>query len=138
MKKKKRPITLLEIMIVIFLIGIIGSVIGYNMKGSMDKGKAFKTEHAMKQIEDILLLQVSDKAPIETILANPSHYLKTSGMVKDPNGMLKDGWGQPFEIRLTRSGTFKVSSSALLKYKNKQRPKNTPEIVEKDDDNEDD
>ena len=46
--QKKRALTLLEIMIVIVLIGIIGSVIGVNMKGSLDAGKAFKsdTSHA--------------------------------------------------------------------------------------------
>ena len=52
---KKRSVTLLEMMIVITLIGLIASVIGYNMKGSLDRGKAFKTEESQKQIKDILL-----------------------------------------------------------------------------------
>ena len=32
--KRKSTITLLEVMIVVLLIGIIGSVLGFNMKGS--------------------------------------------------------------------------------------------------------
>ena len=39
--RKKRAITLLEIMIVILLIGLIGGVVSYNLKGTLDKGKAF-------------------------------------------------------------------------------------------------
>ena len=45
-KKKQYALTLIEIMIVIVLIGLIGSVIGANMKGSLDEGKAFKTKYA--------------------------------------------------------------------------------------------
>ena len=33
---KKRPITLLEIMIVIFLIGVVGSIVGVNIKKSLE------------------------------------------------------------------------------------------------------
>ncbi len=51
--------TLLEIMIVIVLIGLIGSVIGFNMKGSLDEGRAFKTRQAQEQIQDILMLEVA-------------------------------------------------------------------------------
>ena len=65
MKCKKRYITLLEIMIVIFLIGIIGSVIGYNMKGSIDKGKVFRTQESIKQVHDILLLEIAEGASID-------------------------------------------------------------------------
>ena len=49
MKKKKRSMTLLEVMIVIFIIGIIGSIVGYNMKGSMEKARAFKRVRGSKK-----------------------------------------------------------------------------------------
>ena len=58
-KKKQRPMTLLEIMIVIFIIGIIGSVIGYNMKGSLEEGKAFKTQEGIKQLYEIFHLEMA-------------------------------------------------------------------------------
>ena len=53
LKKSKKAMTLLEVMIVIFIIGIISSVIGYNMKGSLEKAKAFKTEIHKIQGEEI-------------------------------------------------------------------------------------
>lgn len=98
-KHKKRAFTLLEIMIVIFLIGIIGSVIGINMKGSMDKGKAFKTEQAMKQIHDILLVEADMRSvPLSEVADHPEQYLEDSGLVRNAADLVKDGWGNPFDI----------------------------------------
>lgn len=120
MKNKKRSITLLEIMIVIFLIGLIGSVIGFNMKGSMDKGRAFKTQRAREQILDILELQLSDSGvTVDKLVEDPAKYLKASGMVKNPDALLKDGWGQNFEI-IQRKNGIKVYSKKLEAYEKKE------------------
>lgn len=102
---KKRYITLLEIMIVILLIGIITSVVGYNVKGSLEKGKIFKTEQAQKQIRDILLLEVANGTEIEKVVEGHRKYLKDSGLIKDVDQMLKDGWNNPFEIKVSRDRT---------------------------------
>lgn len=127
MKKiQKKPLTLLEIMIVIFLIGIIGSAIGYNMKGSMDKGRAFKSERAKEQIEDILQLQLSEGiATCQEIVEDPQFYIKRSGMAKNPDALLKDGWGVPFTIEATQDGYgFKIHSKKLKTYHDAQNKKN--------------
>ncbi len=97
-RKKKSLLTLLEVMIVIFLIGLIGSVIGYNMKGGLDKGKVFKSEQAAAKIRDILLMAVSEGAPIADVQKNPQQYLEDSGLCKDADKLLKDGWGKDFVI----------------------------------------
>jgi type II secretory pathway pseudopilin PulG len=100
-KKKKGAITLLEIMIVIFLIGLIGSVIGVNMKGSMDKGRAFKTKQAAQRIHDILLLSIAEGTETpESATQHPEEVLTASGMVKDAQQMVKDGWGKRFDFNL--------------------------------------
>jgi len=127
---KKRHITLIEIMIVILLIGIITSVVGYNVKGSLEKGKIFKTEHAQSQIRDLLLLEVARGTNIEEVVKNYRRYLKESGMTKDLKAILKDGWGDYFEIKLVDNKTdIKVISKNLDKYnKNKEHNK----IDEKD------
>lgn len=96
--KKKQALTLLEIMIVIVLIGLIGSVLGFSMKGSLEKGKVFKTERAIQLIEDTLMLEVAKGTPISDVLANKEAYLQNSGMVKKASNILKDGWGEPFDI----------------------------------------
>ena len=117
-RKRKHPLTLIEIMIVIFLIGLIGSVIGYNMKGSLDQGKAFKTEKAIDQIHDILMLEVAKGQPIELVVANPEEFIANSGLVNNPKKLLQDGWGTPLTIRTIRNGTdISIQSENYKNYK---------------------
>ena len=120
--RKKRTLTLMEIMIVIVLIGLIGSVIGYNMKGSLDEGRAFKTRQAMEQIEDILMLEVARGATIDEVINEKEKYLANSGLVKDPDSFLKDGWHQDFEIKKEGDG-IEISSSRLKAYERKKAQK---------------
>jgi type II secretory pathway pseudopilin PulG len=123
MKRRKKPLTLLEIMIVIFLIGLIGSVIGYNMKGSLDEGKAFKSEQGMAQIRDILLLEVAKGKPREDVINNAEKYLKRSGIVKDVSKMIKDGWGEKFKIQPSGNSDIKVVSEKYTKFKQAKNKK---------------
>lgn len=124
---KKRAISLLEIMIVIFLIALIGGVVGYNMKGSMDKGKAFKTKEAMSRVKEILYLVASEnQLSLEEVVNNKEENLRKSGMVKNPSELLKDGWGNPFKIeveyqgrRNNREGKIVISSVAYDTYNQK-------------------
>ena len=120
--RKKRSFTLLEIMIVIFLIGLIGSVIGYNVKGSLDEGRAFRTEQGASQIKDVLLLEVAKGYSVEQVIAQKEAFLQSSGLVKDIKKLLKDGWSQPYEIVSNRYGTdIVVRSSKLKAYKDKKK-----------------
>src|SRR5271169_624785 len=100
MKRKKRALTLLEIMIVIFLITLITGTIGYSMRGTLDKGRAFRTKQGMEQLHDLLLicLAETEKGTAEDIAKNPLVYLKELGLAKDPENLVKDGWKQDFEI----------------------------------------
>jgi len=121
MKKRKQPITLIEIMIVIFLIGLIGSVLGYNMKGSLEEGKAFKTEQASLQIRDLLLLEAAKGTPLTTVVANPKLYLSRSGFVKNVEKLLEDGWGGAYEITASsRERDIRVISRNLERYNAKK------------------
>ena len=114
-KVKRKAMTLLEIMIVIFLIGLIGSVIGYNMKGSLDKGKMFKTEKGAEQIRDILMLEVAQGASPEVVVKEHARILRDSGLFKDVDKILKDGWNQPYDIGLDDDGEIYVRSSRQTK-----------------------
>lgn len=124
-KKKKRPLTLLEIMIVIVLIGLIGSVIGVNMKGSLEEGKAFKSTQARDQIKDILMLEVAQGASIDEVVTDPEKYLENSGLVKKPSAFIKDGWGERFEIKAAgnSNGNIIVKSARLKAYERKKAEK---------------
>ncbi|MCB1080540.1 MAG: hypothetical protein AB7N99_01630 [Simkaniaceae bacterium] len=98
--KKKYTMTLLEIMIVIFIIGIIGSVIGYNMRGSLDQGKAFKTKEAARKLYEIVLLEEANGNRVPQDANNPYEAIKNtlnqSDLVRRSKDLLEDGWGNPF------------------------------------------
>jgi len=111
---KKRSITLLEIMIVIFLIAMIGGAIGYNMKGSLDKGRAFKTKQSQAQIVDILTLE---EANGKTFNGNAKEILEGSGLVKNVKKLIEDGWGNEMTVTKDQAtGQFSVISERLLAY----------------------
>jgi len=119
-KAKKRPFSLLEIMIVIFLIGLIGGTIGYNMKGSLDKGREFKTRESIRQVTDILLLQIAEGADMDDVVKKPEKFLKESGLVKDPSKLLLDGWGSKIEVSID-DGELVVTSKNLNRLKDKKK-----------------
>jgi type II secretory pathway pseudopilin PulG len=121
---KKRYITLLDIMIVILLIGIITSVVGYNVKGSLEKGKIFKTEQAQKQIRDILLLEVAKGNDIDEVVKNHRKHLKDSGLIRDVKQMLKDGWGKEFLISASKDKSDIDVISPTYKKSSKDNDKN--------------
>ena len=95
---KKRALTLIEIMIVILLITLIGGAVGYNVKGSLKKGRDFKTEQAKAQLEDIFELCVQEGKDPRKIVEKPIEFLTESGLAKDPKKLLQDGNGRDFKI----------------------------------------
>ena len=125
MKRKKRSITLMEIMIVILLIGVISSVVGYNMKGSLDKGKAFKSKQGAAKIKEILEFEVIDKGlafkDFVGTKTDPEKYvdhLLASGLFKEKKDCL-DGWGNPYVVTIEKKADGEelvVESLALQKY----------------------
>lgn len=122
MLKKKHSITLLEIMIVIFLIGIIGSAIGYSVKGSLEEGKVFRTEQGAAKIKDILMMESSYGVPLVDVVAEAEAYLKHSGLIKDAKALLKDGWGEPYKIS-EYQGNVIVSSERLTRFHERKKQK---------------
>ncbi len=128
-RKIKRAITLLEVMIVVLLIGIIGSVLGYNMKGSLDEGKAFKSREGARQVRDILLMQVQDEDKLKKLVENNNlkeigEVLLDSGLVADPQKLLVDGWDVPYTFKVVDdNGVFdlKVSSNKLEAHEAKKK-----------------
>lgn len=122
-RKKKQAITLLEIMIVIFLIGLIGGVIGYNVKGSLEEGKAFRSEQGIEKLHDLLLMEAANGVPIEELVREPAFYLKRTGLVADADKLLKDGWGKPYTIRAEGEYDLSITSTAWSQYKAKKNRK---------------
>ncbi len=118
--QKKRTFTLLEIMIVIFLIGLIGGIVSYSMKGSLTEGKAFKTEQAIMRVKDLIELELARGATREQINGNLIGFLKAQGVVKNVESLLKDGWGKPLKITVKDNDEIEITSADLETYKAKK------------------
>ena len=118
-------------MIVIFIIGIIGSVIGYNMKGSMDEGRAYRCEHGSKQIHDLLTLEIANGTHINKVLDDVQGYIKQSGFVSNPAKLLKDGWGQEYIIqKIDDDDDFLVYSTKWYSYLQTKKNRDNERIQE--------
>lgn len=121
-KKTKRPITLVEMMVVIFIIGLIVSVIGFRYQGGLEKGKAFKTETAIDKVETILNLHVAEHpSSSDNIERSWKEIIRRDPLVKDPEALIKDGWGQDLQVELDSNHNIKVSSRNLENFKNTKK-----------------
>lgn len=113
-KRKKRPVTLIEIMIVILLIGLIGGALTFNMRGSLDKGRVFKTEQNKARIYDAIMLEYAKgENTLEQLTKNPTEVLKNCPFIKEGEKLLKDGWGEPFSISVDGTDDVKIVSQKL-------------------------
>ncbi len=108
---KKRTLTLIEVMIVILLITLIGGAIGYNMKGSLNKGRQFKTKQGKERLHDYLLICLEEGTSGKKLEENPDHYLKKLGLAVDPDKVMYDGWGMKYTVKyLEDKQDFEVTS----------------------------
>lgn len=121
---KKRAITLLEVMIVILLIGLIGGIVSYNLKGSLDKGKNFRSKEGAQKLEDILNLelQLSRLKAEDLVSANPENIhnvirmVESSGLVANAQDFVKDGWKEPYVIVKRAENSVEVWSTRSREY----------------------
>jgi|GEM_PF-1943810 len=104
-KKKRRAITLIEMLIVISLISIITGALALNYQGSIDRGRALKTKELISRIEAILNLHLIDSPGAITSRTSDVDYAKIvqasalwKGKLKQGE-VLKDGWNKPFIIK---------------------------------------
>ncbi len=112
-KRRKQPLTLIEVMIVISIIGLVIGVLSYNMRGSTEKGKKFKTEQAAAKLEDLLYVLLAEGVAKGTDLAkNPRKYLSKSGYMKekDIDKLLECGDGVRFNVEYTDKDGFIISN----------------------------
>ncbi len=120
-KIRKRFMTLIEIMIVMFLITIIAGVVSYKVKDSMDYGKAFKTHQGIRQIRQILEMEVSKRpGRYQTIAQEWEKYVEKSPLAGNAKALKVDGWGKKYIVEIQSSNykfVVKVSSDAYDEYR---------------------
>lgn len=119
----RRYVTLIEMMIVMFLIALITGVVAYNYRGSLDEGKAFKTSTGIQKLETILNLEVAKNPESrDRIASNWKDVVKSSPLVQDSSALEKDGWGADYQVSVDPdSGAIKVDSANLREYRNKNQ-----------------
>lgn len=114
---KRRFVTLIEMMIVMFLIALITGVVAYNYRGSLDEGKAFKTKAGKEKLETILSLALADDPT-----ANVSDWkalIESSPLVKNPKDLIYDGWGQEYQVSIDGDNRIIVHSNQYDAYQAK-------------------
>jgi general secretion pathway protein G len=120
--RKKNYITLIEIMIVMFLIALITGVLAYNYRGSLDQGKVFKTKAAIEKLETILNLSVAEDPSLsDSIEENWKVVIKNSPLVKNADDLIKDGWGKEYRVERNSDGQIEVYSEALNDYEKSKK-----------------
>ncbi len=119
-KKNRKNITLIEIIIVMFFITIITGIVAYNIKGALDEGKAFRTGEGIKQIENILSMELANGnlSPEDLRGDTWKESIKGHPLVKNWKTLLKDGWGGEYEVVYDdETGELTVKSEKFEAYK---------------------
>lgn len=109
---QKRYITLIEIMIVMFLIALIAGVVAYNYRGSLDEGRAFQTKQNIEKVRNILELEMA-RTPTADLTSQGGWQalVRRSPLIKDADSTMRDGWGNELVV-VYADGAFKISSTA--------------------------
>lgn len=117
---RRRFVTLIEMMIVMFLIALITGVVAYNYRGSLDEGKAFKTKAGMERLSTILNLAAAEDSNADLSGNGWQAYVKASPLVQDANALINDGWGQPYKVTVDQDG-ITIWSDNYSAYKQKNQ-----------------
>jgi len=109
----KRYITLVEMMIVIFIIGVLTAVLGFSYQSSIEKTRVFKTERDIDKLETILNLMIAeDPSDLQHVETDWQLMIRNDPLVKDPAALYRDGWGHEYQVTI-ENDTVKVRSQGL-------------------------
>lgn len=115
-KVTRRYVTLIEMLIVMFLIAMIIGVVALNYQGALEEGKAFKSKAGKDKIENILTLAVSQDPNLEQgIETGWKEIIRKSPLITNPEDLIKDGWGDEYQVTV-ESGKVKVTSTKYDEY----------------------
>ncbi|MEM7174403.1 MAG: type II secretion system protein [Chlamydiota bacterium] len=113
-KRKKRPMTLVEVMIVIAIISLIAGVVGVKMRDGLEKGKAFKTEMAINKLYEILIFE--DIKDPSNLTAADRNKINQSEFTRNADSVLRDGWGEEFTFVPKQNEEIEFYSRRYVEY----------------------
>lgn len=115
---KRRFVTLIEMMIVMFLIALITGVVAYNYRGTLEEGKAFKSKAGIEKLQTILSLAMADNPDADFSGDGWKAYVTSSPLVQNAKALIKDGWGEDYTVETdNNTNTINVHSNKFDAYK---------------------
>lgn len=105
--------TLIEIMIVILLIGIVGGALAFNMKGSLDHGRDFKTEQNCQRVSDILNMELAKGAKSGDLIEQEWEIIVASSPLADGAKTTLDGYKNKLKVKF-QNEEFTVTRNESL------------------------
>lgn len=101
-KTLKNPLTMIEMLIVITLIGIIGSVLALNLSSGLKKGKEFKTTQGKAKLKNILNYEViSGNSDPQDVVDNWVEVVTDSDLREKDQSIdeiINDGYGKRYTV----------------------------------------
>lgn len=121
MRKQKRALSLLEMMIVILLITMVTGVIGYNMKGTLDRGKVFKSKQGKTQLRELLFMVMAETGETASAIVAEGKWkekVRKLNIARDADALFKDGWGAEWTVKVdpSDSNDFEITSTNAARY----------------------
>ncbi len=121
-KLERRFVTLIEMMIVMFLIALITGVVAYNYRGTLEEGKAFKTKAGIDKLQTILSLTLADNPNADLSGDGWKGYIQHSPLVQNPQALMKDGWGEDYTVEFNPdNNVIQVRSERYEAYTRKNQ-----------------
>ena len=124
-KRKKRALTLIEMIVVMLLIAMITGAVAYNYNESLNEGKAFKTKEGIARIETILALEMAENnKKLDEVIQDWQGAVKRSPLVGKNTELIKDGWGEEYIVSVKDDKEeISVKSHRLDEYQNRKKNK---------------
>jgi type II secretory pathway pseudopilin PulG len=101
--KKRRFMTLIEILVVMILIGMISAAVLVNVQGGLEKGKEFKNQQKTHQIQQILMLESLEQGiSLEEVVESWKDVIGKSYQFKkeDETKRFLDMWGKELQVHV--------------------------------------
>jgi len=99
-RRRSRPFTLFEIMIVVVIIGMLAALVGPNILGSLDKTKVKSTKAQLVSLKNAVQQFYMDMSSypnrLDDLLVNPGND-KWDGPYLEAKNLPKDGWDNEFQ-----------------------------------------
>ena len=124
-KRKKRAVTLIEMIVVMLLIATITGALAYNYNASLAEGKAFKTKEGISRIKTILALSLAEDPELtpNELEHKWTGFVQKSPLAGKSADLLKDGWGKPYDVHVEEQDgeqVIVVRSASLEAFNNQK------------------